>query len=365
MIFARREAVHRAQPEHDRLELGVLHADLLAVDDGKEAGQDALHVLVQVCGIEQPPPAHKRTCAHPDADILSAPPVVEVVPALEPLFAEVAHFIAVISLLFEQITAEVIERGDLVPVGQLAVEIIGVDGRAVLGRQGIHGDVLCPAARGDLDGLSDVLLRLVLDAQHDIGGEVLPFDQGGAIEIVAHGVDSAQIRKLLVDRRLQADGEAIDARALVHGDLLFAHRSGVHFDRDLRAGGKRKALFDLPHDGIDILGVDDAGRAAAEIDGVKRSALQLLAAHLQFFEDARHVRLGDVHAVGKGDKVAVRALVFAEGNVNIDACHITPPSGICSDRRNRLRPARPPPPEGLPAPPGRRRRMRARAFLHG
>ena len=178
-------------------------------------------------------------------------------------------------------------------------------------------------------------------------------------------MNAPEVGKLFVDRRLQADGKAVDPRALIQRDLLFAHRPGVHLDGDLGTGGERKALLDLAHGGVDILGIDDGGRSAAEIDGIEGAPFQLLAAHLDLLDEARHVRFRNVHTVGKRTEIAVCALVFAERNMQIDARHITPPSGICSDRRIRRRLPRPPPPRGLPAPLRRRTRTRARAAPRG
>lgn len=84
------------------------------------------------------------------------------------------------------------------------------------------------------------------------------------------------------------------------------------------------------------LGSTTGRRPAAKIDGIKRLACNLLAAHLNFLEKTRHIRLSNVRAVAEGHKIAVTALLFAERNMKIDSCHIILSRDTFQDRRIRL-----------------------------
>lgn len=89
-----------------------------------------------------------------------------------------------------------------------------------------------------------------------------------------------------------------------------------------------KALRDLVHRAVDVIRVDEGGRAAAEIDGIERFLFEFFAPHLDLLDEARHVRFGVFGAAREGSEIAVGALVFAEWDMQIDACHLRPPKKL-------------------------------------
>ena len=139
---------------------------------------------------------------------------------------------------------------------------------------------------------------------------------------VCRGVHAAELLELRVDRRLQADGKAVDARPLIRSDLFRVHRAGVELDGDLRPLGEIITLAQAVHAADDQFGVDDGGGASAEIDGIEGAAGQVLGAQLHLLIDARHIRLGKADLAGVRREVAIAALGFTEGNVDIDAGHL-------------------------------------------
>ena len=249
-------------------------------------------------------------------------PIVEVVARFKAGFGEVGHLVAPIAAGGEVFARRLVLVGDGVGVRQVAVQIVAVHGRAVFGRQRVHGDVAGAAALCKVDGAQNVLRRLPLEPDHHVGALVGVAEQGAGVFKIFRRVDPADLFQQGVVCRLQAHGKAVDARLFIRLYPGGVYRAGVELDGDFRFFGKAEAGADLIHAARYPLRVDHGGRAAAEIDGIEGLALQVFGAELHLFEHAGHIGVGKAEFCGIRHEVAVPALRSAKGYMDIDARHV-------------------------------------------
>ena len=77
------------------------------------------------------------------------------------------------------------------------------------------------------------------------------------------------IRRFLIDEGLHAERDAIDAGAQQRGQNFIGERAGGDFDGELGRGRKLEDSGDGGEEAVELIGGKNAGRAAAEIDGVE------------------------------------------------------------------------------------------------
>ena len=244
----------------------------------------------------------------------------------KPLLCKVRHLISLEPKLFQIGAGAVVERRDLVGIGQFAIEIVSVNWRAVLGGERVHRDVRDTLLRSKVDRFADIPTRLPLQSDHDICTLIDVTEQAAGFNKICRGVPAAELLKLRIDRRLQPDGKAVDARPLVGSDFLLRDRTGVHLDGNFGIRCKSIAGANLIHAPDDPLRVDHRRRSPADIHGIESFIFQLRRPEFYLFINARHVSIGKADLPGIGSKIAVTALGRAKGNMNVDPCHINLPS---------------------------------------
>jgi hypothetical protein len=138
-------------------------------------------------------------------------------------------------------------------------------------------------------------MRLARQAVHQVeveGLEMLAGQLRGTLGFVG-AVDAAEGFQVIVVEALDAERQAIDAGGAETGKLLGLDRAGVGFQRDL---GVRRQHGQRPEGGdqfVDGGGREQAGRAAAEEDGLHRPAPDQRQGRLQVGDQG-----GDVFAFG-------------------------------------------------------------------
>ena len=240
----------------------------------------------------------------------------------KPLLCKVRHLISLESKPLQIGAGAVVERRDLVGIGQFAIEIVGVNWRAVLGGERVHGDVRDTLLRSKVDRFADIPTRLPLQSDHDICTLIDVAEQAAGFNKICRGVPATELLKLRIDRRLQPDGKAVDARPLVGSDFLRRNGARVHLDGNFGIRRERVAGANLIHAPDDPLRVDHRGSPSADIHGIESFIFQFCTAEFHLLIDARHVSIGKADLPGVGSKIAVAALRCAKRNVDVDPCHI-------------------------------------------
>ena len=120
---------------------------------------------------------------------------------------------------------------------------------------------------------------------------------------------------------LDADGDAVEPRPAKLFQGLGIDGIGVCLQGDLGVLGQAEAPVDLGEDADEPLVAEEAGGAAAEVDGVHLIAHHPLGALADVGEHRLEVEVHGlaVHAAAQGVEVTVFALAPAEGHVDIDA----------------------------------------------
>ena len=142
-------------------------------------------------------------------------------------------------------------------------------------------------------------------------------------------MNAAELFQLGIDGRLQTDGKTIDPGPPIGRDLFRIDRTGIELDGNFRPVGQAITFAQTIHTSDDQLRVDDGRRSSPEIDRIEYSIGQVLCAQLHFFIHACHIRLGKSDLTGVGGKIAIAALRYTEGNVDINAGHTVSFALLC------------------------------------
>ena len=166
-----------------------------------------------------------------------------------------------------------------------------------------------------LQRLVEFGLRIMGQGQHDVAADVLepgPACGGKGRTGLLCGVGTAQRLELAVPGRLDAEGDAVDACGAKRPEGRLRHRLGVRFQRDLCP---RQGLGGVDEAGS-VVGGEEAGGAAAEIEGVRpQGGVRRKAGKLP----QQSVNIGAGHAAlaGGGVEIAVPAFGKTVGNMQI------------------------------------------------
>ena len=130
----------------------------------------------------------------------------------------------------------------------------------------------------------------------------------------------AQLFQHLVIVGLDAEAHPVEALGPEPVEQLVGDGIGIALEGDLGAIVHIKVPADGGHDDGKAVGTEEAGGAAAKVDGVHLIAGGQLAGLLDVVAHRVQVAVKEgVLLGGQGIEVAVLALAAAEGNVNVDA----------------------------------------------
>ena len=183
----------------------------------------------------------------------------------------------------------------------------------MLGAQ-VHGgpEVVLPALQG-------LVRQTVNEVQRHVGDLGLPGGGHGVADLL-EGVDAAQAAQLLVVGGLHPQGDAVEAPAAQGAERLPVPGGvRVGLEGDLGVFVQVVVLFHGLEQAAQPLGAQVGGGAAAEIHRVHPVALRPGGSLGQVGAQGLHIFVHPCLGPGQGVKVAVDALAFAKGHVDIQA----------------------------------------------
>ena len=175
-----------------------------------------------------------------------------------------------------------------------------------------------------LQRLHPLFPALVGQAEHQVDGHVL--EPGPASLCHSHlgmlvGVGTAQRLQLGIVIALDADGDAVETGSAQLGKALCGDGIGVGFEGDLRVLFQLEAAVNLRQNADQTLCAEEAGRTAAEIDGIHHITHHTLAGLLDMGQDCLQVQIHGfvVQAAAQRVEIAVFTLAAAERHMDIQA----------------------------------------------
>ena len=175
---------------------------------------------------------------------------------------------------------------------------------------------MCRAALLDkLQRLVELGLRIMGQGQHDVAADVLepgPACGGESGPRLLCRVGAAQRLELTVPGRLDAEGDAVDARLPECPERVFGHGLRVGFQRDLGPG---QGLCGGDEPG-GVCRVQQTGRSTAEIKGVRPQG-RVRRKPGEFPKQSVHIGPGDAALAGGRVKITVPAFGKTVRNMQI------------------------------------------------
>ena len=261
-----------------------------------------------------------------DAEVLHAVPVGRVVAGAEAGQGEIRNLVVLEPRSGQRFVHEGVFRfaGGFVHRGELSAGGPPSEGRTGFDGQMVCRNVLHAQREGAVERAAQRVVPETRDAENQVDGDVFitfalcaPHGLDGLRSVVA-AVHQLETR---VVERLDADRQAVDARAAQRGEVGGGEVVGIGFERGLlrrSAIEQRCGMVQQPRDGL--RGAQRGG-AAAEVAGAHRLAAQIFPPGVQF---AVHGLQKRVHApqVDAFVEVAVGADALAEGYVEIKSGHV-------------------------------------------
>ena len=175
-------------------------------------------------------------------------------------------------------------------VARAAGEQFPAEAAAFVDLEKIDGDVLGAEAQGLVEGVAPACGGLIRQAGDEVQadvGEAFGTKTGDGGEDVVAAVHAAGGLEFGVVKGLRAEADAIDAGGEPGGGLFPGDGFGIGLERRLRAGrtgsegrrsqiGRAKLRVHGVEDAGEVGGIEEAGRAAAEVDGVGGYFFRLL-----------------------------------------------------------------------------------------
>ena len=271
-------------------------------------------------------PAVERMGCGTDAEVLHAVPVGRVVAGAEARQGEIRNLVVLEPRSGQRFVHEGVFRfaGGFVHRGELSAGGPPSEGRTGFDGQMVCRNVLHAQREGAVERAAQRVVPETRDAENQVDGDVFitfalraPHGLDGLRSVVA-AVHQLETR---VVERLDADRQAVDARAAQRGEVGGGEVVGIGFERGLlrrSAIEQRRGMVQQPRDGL--RGAQRGG-AAAEVAGAHRLAAQIFPPGVQF---AVHGLQKRAHAaqVDAFVEVAVGADALAEGYVEIKSGHV-------------------------------------------
>ena len=213
-----------------------------------------------------------------EAEVGLAVPVLEVVAGAVAVAGEVRDLVLGDAGGVEAGAGELVEVGGFVVRGEVGGAVAGAGGEGFATEAGVFveleevdADVRDAGGDGLIEGVEPGGFGLVGEAGDEIEAEVGDAGAADAVDLgeaLGGGVQAADGGGLAIDEALDAEGEAVDAVVLEGFEGGVGELAGGGFDGDLGVGRYGEGGFELVEEGMDLLGREQAGGSAAEIDRV-------------------------------------------------------------------------------------------------
>ena len=305
---------------------------------------DAVDIAAQIGHRAEALAAEIRGRRGAEAQILVQVPVFQIVPRGKARLGEIGNFIVLIAVVAQDAAGREVHIRLPVIVRQIGAVAVVPQGRSLLDAQGVGREVVGLESQNVFDRFLPAGEGLVGQAIHQIDRHIGKADLARPLHRLPRlliGVRAAELLEHLVVVGLDADGNAVEARAQEFFERLVRHAVGVGLERDLRVRVEAEAALDLVKDLLQILRAEETGRAAAEIDRIDHVLRRKAAGFLDMVGQRLQIVVGHmtVAAAAEGVEIAVFALALAEGDMHIDAqlfiadralekgkCHAAPPT---------------------------------------
>lgn len=212
---------------------------------------------------------------------------------------------------------------------QRAARLAAAEGRAGLDGEVVGRDVLDARLEQLREAAAERLLAEARDAEDEVGCQIAEPRAARLVQRLqrlAGRVAAVHHPQAVVVEGLDADGEAVDARAAQSGEVVGRQVVGVGLDGHLLENGVGAPLEDAVDEALQRLGRAERGGPAAEVEGAERLAVELAQTGVELAEHRLGHRLQELEA-GALVEVAVGAEALAEGDVEVDAGHNAPKIG--------------------------------------
>ena len=249
-----------------------------------------------------------------DAQIIPAPPVDQVVPALGAVGGMVRHFIGRHAVGLADLLRHVVEVGGEILVGQVsqaAGGVAGAEGGAGFDGQLVERQVVDRHRQG-LGQLAapagDVLTLAGIDQVEADPGECFTCNIEGAARLRG-AVQSPQAPQRSIIKRLYSHGNPVHPASAEGAEPARLDRGRVGLKGDLEIIGDRPQPADLVDHGRHGVGIHQAGRAAAEEHAAQHPARGQSGAAAQF----RQIGAPPAVMVDRGGDMRVEVAIGAFG----------------------------------------------------
>ena len=233
---------------------------------------------------------------------------------------KVGNFIVLIAVVAQDAAGREVHIRLPVIVRQIGAVAVVPQGRSLLDAQGVGREVVGLERQNVFDRFLPAGEGLVGQAVHQIDRHIGKADLARPLHRLPRlliGVRAAELLEHLVVVGLDADGNAVEARAQELFERLVRHAVGVGLERDLRAGGDAVALKNRVQKAAQAVGAEIARRAAAEVNGVYGAVRCALPPRGELRGQRGDVSVHLSLGARQGVEVAVNALRLAERNVDV------------------------------------------------
>ena len=321
------DAFHRAHPEHEIFISPFLWGDHLRAVHNDTAVEHTGNISFQIPHIAIPAAAEVGVGRGAYPHILLPQPILPIVPRAIALLGKVGHLILFIAQLRQPVHRPQVLVRLVIAADQVQLVLPLPQGRPLLQGQGVHGDVLRLQRQNGLHRLLPRLHGLVRQAEDQVQIQIfepsLP-DQLHCLLRLLKGVQPVEQGQLLVMGGLDAHGDAVDAPVAQGAQQRGGHAVRIHLHGDLAVSGQVIFLMDGFEQLLQGALRQNAGRAAAQIDGIQHISLRPRRQLLQVQQQCPDVIPHPILAVGQRIKITVIAFSPTEGYVDIQTQPASP-----------------------------------------